>query len=52
MAARRVLCRFRVEIGDTAEEVEVMTEGAGERSGCSTQLSSAWLRLPWIKCQR
>ena len=48
MAARRVLWRDRVEMGDINEFVEVMTEGAAESRGWRTQPSSAWLRLPKI----
>ncbi len=42
----RVLWRWSVERGEVVELVDVMTEGADESSGWSTQLSSAWLSWP------
>lgn len=50
--ATSVLWRCIVERGEEVELVDVMTEGAAERSGCSTQLNSAWLRRPasYVSC--
>ena len=41
MAASSVLWRCRVERGDMEAFVDVITEGAGESTGCRTQLNSA-----------
>ena len=41
--AMRVLCRCNIDGGAEEDVVEAVVEGATVRSGCRTQLNSAWL---------